>query len=145
VPHASLGSRQANRVRAGERGEAAAAVELVGLSCGACMRGSCRLGTLAKRQLQSSGGWKAEGLHGGQKRGEMHGPDGLKELHGLHTRGHTGLMMMCYTGRRRKGLTLVCSSGYAATDTWNTRKLLHGPEEGLHGLNLVTAQNDIVL
>jgi hypothetical protein len=25
--------------------------------------------------------------------------------------------------RRRRGVTLVCSSGYAATDTWNTRKL----------------------
>jgi hypothetical protein len=27
------------------------------------------------------------------------------------------------TDPSRRGVTLVCSSGYAATDTWNTRKL----------------------
>jgi hypothetical protein len=38
-----------------------------------------------------------------------------------------GVTLVCSSGFgffcERRGVTLVCSSGYAATDTWNTRKL----------------------
>jgi hypothetical protein len=46
--------------------------------------------------------------------------------HLIHQEKEEGLHWCVHPSKERKkrrGVTLVCSSGYAATDTWTTRKL----------------------